>query len=254
MRNPAWLIVSIFACWATAAHARPAADDTTIKPQVNQIQEIREDVPTTAKLVNAELSDSFDATNSVKKYKASSLKIKIINTVVKDNKPISYLVKVLEVGGDPITGYLTPTVGLIAYLSISEFDSSHDQSYDIVTGILTVPFKYHFTDHATTAGSTIGGYIGYGLNKNAGSVSWIVGGGLALVNPTPASASTTSNPNASTSTITGISIATGIIGSVGTTKVQFGVLVGVDLVEKSQNYKYDGKPWLSFTIGYTFSN
>jgi hypothetical protein len=159
---------------------------------------------------------------------------------------------------DPIpVGLKCAVIGNVYYVSDSEYTAKQLYATGVVTGILAVPFKYHFRDHATTAGSTLGGYIG--LSKtypSAGQFSLILGGGLALV---PITAATTNSTSTSTTTnssgtLTGISIATGIIGKVGSTNTQFGVLFGYDFVDKNANYKYDGKPWLSFTVGYSFSN
>lgn len=58
----------------------------------------------------------------------------------------------------------------------------------------------------------------------------------------------------SDSTLNGVSIATGFIGRIGQTNAQFGILIGADMINKNHNYKYDGKPWLSFSFAYAFSN
>lgn len=143
-------------------------------------------------------------------------------------------------------------IDTVYYVSDSDYASKKDWALGLATGILAVPFKYHRSDHATTGGTTIGGYIGISKTwSSVGQLSLILGGGLALVPSTPATTSTTTT---SSSTLTGISIATGVIGKVGSTNTQFGVLLGYDSVDKNANYKYDGRPWLSFTVGYSFSN
>lgn len=145
---------------------------------------------------------------------------------------------------------LCADAGGVYYASDSEYQSKQLSGFGIATGILAVPFKYHLKDHATTSGSTLGGYIGLSnLMPSVGQFSIIAGGGLALV-PATSDSSTTSQGN----TLTGITIAVGVIGKVGTTNTQFGVLLGYDMVDKAANYKYDAKPWLSFTVGYAFSN
>lgn len=133
----------------------------------------------------------------------------------------------------------------------------------LVTGFLAVPFKYHFSDHAVTSGTTLGAYIGYEKGWDwAGSLALVLGGGLALIptstattNFTPGSSQSASTTTTTTadSTLTGMSFATGFIGRIGDSNAQFGVLVGTDLTNKSHNYKYNGKPWLSFSFGYSFS-
>jgi hypothetical protein len=119
-----------------------------------------------------------------------------------------------------------------------------------VSGVLAVPFKMHISDRSVTAGSTIGAYIGYQTSLfNSITVTPVFAGGLALV-----PVSNLNSPNATTAT--GVSVATGLIGTWGPhgTGIQVGVLVGVDYVGKQQNYQYEGKPWLSFEVGYSFGN
>lgn len=118
-----------------------------------------------------------------------------------------------------------------------------------VTGVLSVPYKWHLSDKSITVGSTIGGYLGYRTKtwRNL-SITPIVGGGLAMV-----SGDLPGLPGTSTST--GISLASGLIGTVGSgaTGVQWGVLVGVDWLGHNANYRYEGKPWLAFEVGYSFA-
>jgi hypothetical protein len=155
----------------------------------------------------------------------------------------------------------------IYYVSDADYNAGYSASVGVSYGILAVPFKYHFSDHALTAGSSLGGYIG--LTQDAGftQISEILGGGLALVSATAATSnfaggtsggsSTTSagaTASSTTSTLTGVSIATGLLGKVGSTNTQFGLLLGMDFVDKSANYKYNSKLWLSFSIGYNFGS
>lgn len=115
-----------------------------------------------------------------------------------------------------------------------------------VTGILSVPYKWHLADKSITVGSTIGGYIGYQTKAWKGiEVTPIIGGGLALV-----SGDIPGLPGTSTSA--GVSLASGLIGTVGTTNIQWGVLTGIDWLGRSANYRYEGKPWLAFEVGYNF--
>jgi len=157
----------------------------------------------------------------------------------------------------------TKDVANTTYYFISDVDYNLDKvaSFGVSIGILAVPFKYHFSDHALTSGSTIGGYVGATKTTPLGDLSLILGGGLAIVSSGAATSnyvsspsSPTSPPTSSTSTLTGFSIASGLLGKVGSTNAQIGLLIGYDMVEKSANYKYDSHPWLSFSVGYNFSN
>jgi len=145
------------------------------------------------------------------------------------------------------------------YVSDEDYTAGYEVSLGVSYGVLAVPFKYHFSDHALTGGSTLGGYLG--LTQDAGftQISEVVGGGLALVSTTAATSNFTSTSSGSstsapsTSTLTGLSIVTGILGKIGNTNTQFGLLIGIDEVDNSARYKYNSKPWLSFSIGYNFS-
>jgi hypothetical protein len=117
-----------------------------------------------------------------------------------------------------------------------------------VTGVLSVPFKMHLSDHSVSAGSTVGGYVGYQTSLfNSITVTPVIAGGLALIQTQDVNSSSQSNR-------AGVSLATGIIGNVGPhgSGVQLGILLGVDYLGKSADYKYEGKPWLAFEVGYSF--
>lgn len=115
---------------------------------------------------------------------------------------------------------------------------------EFVTGVLAVPFKWHLSDKSASVGETLGGYLGYQTKAfHDLTITPVVGGGLAMVNQ-------------STVVGAGVSIASGLIGRVGTTGtqgVQLGLICGVDWLGKSARYQYEGKPWLAFEVGYNFS-
>lgn len=121
---------------------------------------------------------------------------------------------------------------------------------EFVTGVLAVPFKWHLSDKSVTLGSTIGGYLGYQTKTwHDLTLTPIIGGGLALVDQNaPGSQGTPLS--------TGVTVAFGLIGRVGnagTQGVQIGIIFGRDWLGHSSNYKYEGKPWLAFEVGYNFS-
>jgi hypothetical protein len=146
------------------------------------------------------------------------------------------------------------------YVSEATYNAAKGVSLGLTYGVLAVPFKYHFSDHALTAGSTLGGFVGWDVSESGiGKVSWIVGGGLAIVSSTAATAnyssSTTGTANGTTATgtLTGLSVATGFVGALGSSGVQFGLLAGIDSVDNHANYQYNDKLWLSFSVGYNFA-
>ncbi len=129
----------------------------------------------------------------------------------------------------------------------------------LVTGVLAVPYKFHFSDHASTVGTTVGTYLGYQSDFwNRYTVTPILAGGVALISTQAATASSSSSTapsgaNSTTTTSAGFSLATGLIGTVGSSNTQLGLVVGIDWLGKKANYQYEGKPWLAFEIGYNFS-
>lgn len=130
----------------------------------------------------------------------------------------------------------------------------------LVAGVLVVPFKFHISNRSVTAGSTIGGYLGWRTSWfDSFTFTPIISGGLALISTQPAQAAMTPSsgtPSTSnTQTISGFSVATGLIGTVANgvaSGTQYGLLIGIDWVGRSANYQYEGKPWLAFEIGYNF--
>lgn|GEM_PF-6307104 len=216
---------------------------------------------------NADLSGTAVAVRKVKawvsptddKSPPTAYKIRLITWICVETEPAN-----CPTAGDPG----------IYYASSQDYAADKDLSLGISYGVLAVPFKYHFNDRALTGGSTIGGYLGFTQDWGFTQVSEIFGAGLALVSTTAATsnfsnaaptgassrafstdaATATSGTTPSTSTLTGLSIAAGLLGKLGSTNTQFGVLIGTDLVEKSASYKYNGKVWLSFSVGYNFSN
>jgi hypothetical protein len=193
------------------------------------------------------------------KYRAIKPRLQIIKIDQQAQPPFVW---VLFRGGQQCTPTNTITCAAVGegyYVSKEAvFDRGGNVS-QTVTGVLAVPFKFHTTDHSTTAGATIGGYLGRELYLSTFDVAFspIIAGGLALVPQKAAVAQASTTKADSTtpeegSTLTGVSAAVGLIGK-AKSNFQFGMLVGWDWVGKSKNYKYEGKPWISFAFGYNFS-
>jgi hypothetical protein len=119
---------------------------------------------------------------------------------------------------------------------------------EFVTGVLSVPYKWHLSDKSLTQGSTIGGYLGYQTKTFQNlTVTPILGGGLAMVSQ--------AQPGGSGAALsTGVSLASGLIGTVGSgsTGVQLGLVLGIDWLGNGSHYRYSGRPWLAFEIGWNW--
>lgn len=265
------LLTLLFVFTLNSAHATQAtltrASATGAAAKAQSTSEFYAEFSALSLRPNADLSGTAVAVRKVKawvsptddKSPPTAYKIRLISWICVEKDPAS-----CPTAGDPG----------IYYASSQDYVADKDLSLGISYGVLAVPFKFHFSDHALTGGSTIGGYLGFTQDWGFTQVSEIFGAGLALVsttsatsnftNTTPAgstsrafatgTSTSTSGNTPSTSTLTGLSIAVGLLGKLGNTNTQFGVLIGTDLVEKSATYKYNGKAWLSLSIGYNFSN
>ena len=110
--------------------------------------------------------------------------------------------------------------------------------YGFVAGVLTTPFKFHLSDDTMTGGSTLGGYLGWKESWMGLTFTPIVSAGMAMP---------TGNYGP------GLTVATGFIGSVAKTPMDWGIVLGVDWFAKATRYPYEGKPWLAVEIGYKFA-
>ena len=133
---------------------------------------------------------------------------------------------------------------LLALLAVPAFAAGAAKAlpvpkqYGFVGGVLTIPFKFHLSDDSMTGGSTLGGYLGWKVSWMGLTVTPIVSAGMAMP---------TGNYGP------GLTIATGLIGSVSSTPMDWGLVVGADWFSKAVHYPYEGKPWLAVEIGYKFA-
>ncbi|HSC18715.1 MAG TPA: hypothetical protein VLC74_07350 [Rhizomicrobium sp.] len=147
----------------------------------------------------------------------------------------------------------TPAHGLgegdLVYVSADDVAKAARAGWDY--GVLVAPFKLQLSgDKEFTGSVSIGPYLGYqfplwdfGLTLN---IVGFAGASSINVNSTDASGQSTSQ------TLAGLSYGGGLVTTVKESSFQVGVLVGVDHVNSSANYKYNNEPWLSFEIGYSF--
>ncbi|GAB5605823.1 hypothetical protein [Sideroxyarcus sp. TK5] len=121
--------------------------------------------------------------------------------------------------------------------------------YGWTFGALIVPFKYQLSDKSFGGSSTIGPYVGYRFQDNQGAVTPVVSAGW--VNNIPVALAN----GGGTINRSGFSWAAGVIFSIDKgTGFQAGVLVGQDRLgsNAAAPYQYEGKYWLSLSVGYKF--
>lgn len=112
-------------------------------------------------------------------------------------------------------------------------------------GTLNIPFRYQLsngTGGRLTPGGTLGGYVG-ARTETPVPLVMLVGAGLAFV-------PTGGIDDEDIDNEPGLTLAGGIVFPLSS-KFQVGVVAGTDLVN---DYQYSGNLWLSFQIGYSFTN
>ncbi len=127
----------------------------------------------------------------------------------------------------------------VCYGAPAQRDLPAPRQYGFVAGVLTIPFKFHLSDDTMTGGSTLGGYLGWKMTWMGLTVTPVVSSGMAMP---------TGNYGP------GLTVAGGFIGSVSSTPMDWGLLLGADWFSRSSHYPYEGKPWLAVEIGYKFSH
>lgn len=171
-----------------------------------------------------------------------------------DGKPVHRIRLIQWQCVDPARANCPPNPPPDYYVGDDDYTAGYASSVGVSYGVLAVPFKYHFSDHSLTAGSTLGGYIGITEDVGFEQLSEVIGGGLALIDTaSPNAAAGAAEATGSTSTLTGVSVAGGLLGKIGSSNTQFGLLFGIDEVSRAANYRYSGKLWMSFSFGYDFS-
>jgi hypothetical protein len=114
-------------------------------------------------------------------------------------------------------------------------------------GTLLVPYKYQMKGDRTLAGSaSLGGYIGYRNTLLGTSTQPIFFAGATKVD-----VPTTIDGKATSEQLAGLSYGVGLLTNFKQA-FQVGLVIGVDRVSKSANYVNNGKPWISFSLGYAF--
>jgi len=140
--------------------------------------------------------------------------------------------------------------GNLYKISLSTLQSASSTTVGFDYGTLIVPFKFHFTDHTVTGNSSVVQYLGYKLSFGALSLMPVVSAGLGVVDITQQNGTTTSSSSAPS-----FSVAYGIILDVLKNGLfQTGIMSGWDWAGKGSQYKYEGSPWISISIGTNWTN
>lgn len=123
--------------------------------------------------------------------------------------------------------------------------------YGLTYGTLLVPYKYHFSGSDFGSGASVGGYLGYRWDRSG--VIGIALHPVVFVGAATIPVSQVTNGQVKTENMAGISYGIGLLGSVKD-EFQLGIIIGSDRVNKSADYRYNGKAWLAISLGFEFSN
>lgn len=117
-------------------------------------------------------------------------------------------------------------------------------------GALAVPFKIQLSKtHSFTGSATVGAYVGYRMPFGDLDLNFTP---IAFAGASNISTSATTGGTTTSQTVAGLSYGFGVIGKIKDS-FQFGLVIGADHVDSAQPYKYNDKPWISFGLGYSFS-
>ncbi len=143
--------------------------------------------------------------------------------------------KELKIGEAPVT---------IDKSSIIERDASR---FGWKYGALIAPYKYYKSSHTVKGSTTIAPYAGWKFDSNSSGfeIAPILFSGPAMIEAT--------DSNGNTSSLFGISIGVGLLFELND-EFNIGALYGYDVVNKSEDFADNGRPWVSLSIGYNLSN
>jgi hypothetical protein len=149
---------------------------------------------------------------------------------------------------DQLKGVETVKVGTTYEFTPSDLAGYGAQRYGLTYGVVIVPNKVMIADRTFISSSSVLPYVGY----QAWGPSWagavVLAAGVGTVPASTQASPASSGTSNSTGTKATFSVATGIVGSIGST-FKVGLLVGVDTEGSKTGFKYQGKPWIGVSLG-----
>ncbi len=138
------------------------------------------------------------------------------------------------------------------WVSTEDIKEYAPNRYGLTYGALVVPFKKQLSGNKdfTSNSASVGPYIGYRWSKGTLGVALELVGYAGL---TSISVPQNVNGQNTSQSLSAISYGVGLIGIIKQ-NFQVGVVIGADHTNANSGYQYNGKPWLSFSLGYNFSN
>ncbi|NOF82419.1 hypothetical protein GWZ53_17195 [Vibrio cholerae] len=129
----------------------------------------------------------------------------------------------------------------------SEVNLDHANKFGWQYGALIAPYKYYISNGDLSGGATIAPYFGWRLFFEPINISItpIFFAGPTMVN--------VEKSDGSDSNVFGVSTGTGLLVELHK-EFNMGLVLGYDVVSKNEDFNNNGRPWLSISFGYNFSN
>lgn len=136
-------------------------------------------------------------------------------------------------------------------ISVEKVEKAATDTVGFDYGTLVVPFKYQLHDNTITGNSSVVQYLGYKFTSTGLSIMPVVSAGLGVVSISQKD----SQQNVKTSSAPSFSVAYGLIVNILKNGLfQAGIMSGWDWAGKGSQYKYEGKPWISISLGTNWTN
>jgi len=137
-----------------------------------------------------------------------------------------------------------------------DFQGVRSQRMGFTWGGLVVPYKFYLNDHSFHSNTAALGYVGYEGYFPGVSLAGVLAlgpgaGNTATTTGTSSSTGTQTTTGAKSTTVLTYSAATGVVASFGGA-MKLGALIGWDWQGRGSGFAYEGKPWISVSIGAGF--
>ena len=209
---------------------------STSSPQKNEIYRVKINLVGNFHDFNTKTSTCEDTTFDA----VENTLISVVNVLPVTNMVVVKVIRAFN-GANQVTRNVT--------YCINESDlSSWCDLYDPTdTGILSIPFKLRFAPTTFSTGGTVGYYVGHKFEGRTSSTTLLGFMGIGLISLNDISSKTPDSK-------LGLTIGGGYVWKPSADKdFQVGIITGVDIFEGADQWVYKYWPWVSLSIGFTFT-
>lgn len=187
-------------------------------------------------------SDVFSNADSIRKVRVSFRECRLAS---------AYMGSCQEPAKECASGKKIVVGGNQYEISVEKLEKTATDTTGFDYGTLVVPFKYQLHDNTITGNTTIGQYLGYKYTTTGLSFIPVISAGLGVISISQKD----SQQNVTTSSAPSFSVAYGLIVNILKNGLfQAGIMSGWDWAGKGSQYKYEGKPWISISLGTNWTN